>query len=144
MPGVTSAVAAAAYAGIPVTHRGLATTFTVVSGSEDPAKPDSSVRWDILAQTGGTLVVIMGLAALENITAALRRHGMAGNTPAALVQWGTWSRQVTVTGDLQTIARLGAEAGTQTAGCGHLRAGRRFERRPSPGLTAARCPASGS
>ena len=111
VPGVTSAVAAAAYAGIPVTHRGLATTFTVVSGSEDPAKPNSSVRWDILAQTGGTLVVIMGLAALDNITAALHRHGMAENTPAALVQWGTWGRQVTVTGDLQTIARLGAEAG---------------------------------
>ena len=111
VPGVTSAIAAAAYAGIPITHRGLSTTFTVVSGSEAPDKPNSSVRWDILAQTGGTLVVMMGLAALESITAALRSHGMAADTPAALVQWGTWSKQATVSGDLQNIASLGAEAG---------------------------------
>ncbi len=62
VPGVTSAIAAPAYAGIPLTHRGTASSFTVVSGSEDPSKPESSVSWEALARTGGTLVVMMGWA----------------------------------------------------------------------------------
>ncbi len=113
VPGITSAVAAAAYAGIPVTHRGLATTFTVVSGSEDPAKGRSSVRWDVLAKNGGTLIVMMGLAALGSITNTLRENGMAGDTPAALIQWGTWSKQTTVTGCLEDIVEKGETAGLQ-------------------------------
>lgn len=113
VPGVTSAVAAAAYAGIPVTHRGLATTFNVVSGSEDPAKPQSSVRWDFLAKNGGTLVVMMGLAALGSITKTLSNNGMAADTPAALVQWGTWGKQATVTGCLEDIVKKGEIAGLQ-------------------------------
>ena len=113
VPGVTSAVAAAAYAGIPVTHRGIATTFTVVSGSEDPAKPQSSVPWDALAKNGGTLVVMMGLAALGSITETLARNGMSVDTPAALVQWGTWSKQTTVTGRLEDIVKKGEKAGLQ-------------------------------
>ena len=64
VPGITSAIAAAAYAGIPLTHRGISTCFTVVSGSEDPAKPETSVNWQALARTGGTLVVLMGWSAL--------------------------------------------------------------------------------
>ena len=113
VPGVTSAVAAAAYAGIPVTHRGLATTFTVVSGSEDPAKKGSSVPWDVLAKNRGTLIVMMGLAALGSITKTLSDNGMAGDTPAALIQWGTWSKQTTVTGCLEDIVEKGESAGLQ-------------------------------
>ena len=111
VPGVTSAVAAAAYAGIPVTHRGVSTAVTFVTGSEDPAKPESSTPWPILAQTGGTLVILMGWANLPGIVSALRDGGMASDTPAALVQWGTWNRQRTVSGTLEEIESLGRTAG---------------------------------
>ena len=106
IPGITSSIAAAAYAGIPVTHRGLATTFTVVSGSEDPSKPDSSVPWEVLAKNGGTLIVLMGMAALQSITDTLVQNGTTTDTPAALVNWGTWAKQVTVTGNLGNIVQL--------------------------------------
>ena len=111
VPGVTSAIAAPAYAGIPVTHRGLASCFTVVSGSEDPSKDETSVDWARLAKTGGTLVVLMGWRALEGIVEALAREGMAPDTPAALVQWGTEPYQRSVTGTLENILALGKEAG---------------------------------
>lgn len=112
-PGVTSPVGAAAYAGIPLTHRGMSSTFTVVSGSEDPSKPDSAVSWEALARTGGTLVVLMGWKELEGIVEALRSNGMDPATPAALVQWGTWPKQKTVAGNLEDIVDKGREAGLQ-------------------------------
>ena len=111
VPGITSAVAAAAYAGIPVTHRRISTCFTVVSGSEDPSKPESVIPWDILANTGGTLVVLMGWAALASIMETLQEKGMDPATPVALVQWGTWPRQKTVTGDLTDVVEKGRAAG---------------------------------
>ena len=111
VPGVTSAIGGPAYAGIPLTHRGIATSFTVVTGSEDPSKPESSVEWKALARTGGTLVVLMGWSSLESILATLTREGMAPSTPVALVQWGTWPGQTTVTGCLENIVALGREAG---------------------------------
>ena len=115
VPGVSSAIAAPAYAGIPVTHRGIATGFTVVSGSEDPSKPESTVRWQELARSlaaqGGTLMTLMGWASIEKILAALEQAGLSADTPVALVQWGTWNRQRTVTGTLSTAARKGRETG---------------------------------
>ena len=111
VPGVTSAVGAPAYAGIPLTHRGIATSFTVVSGSEDPLKGESSVNWVALARAGGTIVVLMGWSSLEAILATLAREGMESSTPVALVQWGTWPDQTTVTGRLDNIVSLGREAG---------------------------------
>ena len=111
VPGITSAIAAAAYAGIPVTQRRMATCFTVVSGSEDPSKPESVIPWDVLARTGGTLVVLMGWAALQSILSTLQREGMAADTPVALVQWGTWRRQKTVDGTLSNIVEKAAAAG---------------------------------
>jgi uroporphyrinogen III methyltransferase/synthase len=113
VPGVTSAIGGPAYAGIPLTHRGIATSFTVVSGSEDPSKGESSVDWKALARTGGTLVVLMGWSSLESILATLTREGMAPSTPVALVQWGTWPGQTTVTGCLEDIVILGREAGLE-------------------------------
>ena len=115
VPGVSSAIAAPAYAGIPVTHRGIATGFTVVSGSEDPSKPESSVRWEELGRSlaahGGTLMTLMGWASMEKILEALQQAGLSADTPVALVQWGTWSRQRAVTGTLATAAGKGRAAG---------------------------------
>lgn len=111
VPGVTSAIAGPAYAGIPLTHRGIATTFTVVSGSEDPSKPESTVPWGILAKNGGTLVVLMGWASLEKILGTLQKEGLPPTTPAALIQWATWSDQQTVTGNIENILELGKDAG---------------------------------
>ena len=111
VPGVTSAIAALAYAGIPITHRGISTTFTVVSGSEDPSKPESTIPWDVLAKNGGTLVVLMGWKSLKTILATLEENGLAPTTPAALVQWGTWNDQKTVTGNIGNILELGTDAG---------------------------------
>ena len=113
VPGVTSPIGAAAYAGIPLTHRGMSSSFTVVSGSEDPSKPDSAVSWEALARTGGTLVVLMGWARMEAILDALRCGGMDPATPVALVQWGTWSQQKTITGRLENIADRGRQAGLE-------------------------------
>ena len=111
VPGVTSAIAAPAYAGIPLTHREIATSFTVVSGSENPAKQDSSVNWKALAKTGGTLVVLMGWNALDDIVRALADDGMDASTPVALIRWGTEAYQQTVTGILEDIVERGREAG---------------------------------
>ena len=104
-------MAAAAYAGIPVTHRGVSTAVTIVTGSEDPSKGETTTDWSALAKTGGTLVTLMGWAALPGIAATLQSNGMSADTPAALVQWGTWSRQRTVTGTLADIAERGKAAG---------------------------------
>ena len=111
VPGVTSAVAAAAYAGIPVTHRGLSTAVTIVTGSEDPSRGETATDWAALAKTGGTLVTLMGWATLPGIVATLQANGMAADTPAALVQWGTWPRQRTVAGSLSDIVARGVAAG---------------------------------
>ena len=113
VPGVTSPVAAAAYAGIPLTHRGISSSFTVVSGSEDPSKPDSAISWEALARSGGTLVVLMGWAEMEGILERLRCGGLDPATPAALVQWGTWLQQKTITGCLENIVDRGRRAGLE-------------------------------
>lgn len=103
VPGVTSAVAAPAYAGIPLTHRQFASCVTFVTGHEDPAKTESMIHWDALAKTGGTLVFLMGVKNLPHITRRLAAAGMAADTPAALVRWGTTPRQEVVSGTLETI-----------------------------------------
>ena len=111
VPGVTSAVAAPAFAGIPVTHRGMASQVTIVTGSEDPEKPESSVDWQALASCGGTLVVLMGWKNLPTIVEALLSNGRSSDTPAALVQWGTGPRQKSVSADLGSIVEQGRKEG---------------------------------
>ena len=111
VPGVTSSIAAPAYAGIPVTHRGVATSFTVVTGSEDPSKPDSQLDWDALARLSGTLIFLMGWQALPSIAKELISHGASPGRPAAIVQWGTRPNQRSVTGTLENIAEVGKSAG---------------------------------
>jgi uroporphyrinogen III methyltransferase/synthase len=102
--GITAGIAAAAYAGIPVTHRGLSTSVTFVTGHEDPAKPTTQTNWDALAKAGGTLVLYMGVKTLPAIVSALMKGGMSGDIPAATIQWGTHPRQRTVVATLETIA----------------------------------------
>jgi uroporphyrinogen III methyltransferase/synthase len=104
VPGVTAGIAAPAYAGIPVTHRGLATSVTFVTGHEDPAKGEAKVDWSALARAGGTIVLYMGVKSLPRIVSSLEAGGMRTDTPAAAIQWGTHAHQRTVTGTLSTIA----------------------------------------
>ncbi len=103
VPGVTSALAVPAYAGIPVTHRGLSSSLAIITGHEDPAKPGSAIRWDRLATACDTLVCLMGVSTLPGVTAQLIRHGRKPSTPCAVIEWGTSPRQRTVTGTLKTI-----------------------------------------
>ncbi|MFC2029173.1 uroporphyrinogen-III C-methyltransferase [Chloroflexota bacterium] len=104
VPGVTSAVAAPAYAGIPVTHRGLASSVAIITGHEDPAKDGSAHDWAQLATGTDTLVLLMGVGNLSKIAELLMAHGRPADTPAALVRWGTTPRQKTVRGTLADIA----------------------------------------
>ncbi|HEV8672507.1 MAG TPA: uroporphyrinogen-III C-methyltransferase [Methylomirabilota bacterium] len=101
VPGVSSAVAVPAYAGIPVTHRGLASSFAVVTGHEDGGR--QTVDWGRLATAVDTLVVLMGVGSLPRIVGELRAHGRAAETPVALIRWGTTAAQETVTGTLADI-----------------------------------------
>jgi uroporphyrinogen III methyltransferase/synthase len=110
VPGVTSAIAAPAYAGIPVTHRGVSTHVTFVTGHEDPSKDESDTDWEALARAGGTLVVLMGAGRIGVIAKALLAGGLDEATPVAAVRWGTRPEQRTVRATLATIADAGVEA----------------------------------
>jgi uroporphyrinogen III methyltransferase/synthase len=111
VPGVSAAVAVPAYAGIPVTHRGLGSSFAVVTGHEDPDKGAESVDWARLATAVDTLVVLMGLRSLPRIAATLMAHGRVPETPVALIRWGTTEAQETVTGTLGDIVVRAQHAG---------------------------------
>ena len=111
VPGVTSAIAAPAYAGIPVTHRGIATSFAVITGHEDDAKSESQVAWERIAAGADTLLFLMGRRTLPEIAQELIKAGRDPATPAAVVRWGTTSQQSVVTGTLTTIADVADEAG---------------------------------
>jgi uroporphyrinogen III methyltransferase / synthase len=111
VPGVSAAVAVPAYAGIPVTHRGLASSFAVVTGHEDPAKDAVEVDWGRLATAVDTIVVLMGVKSLPRIVAELVAHGRPPATPVALIRWGTTEAQETLVGTLADIvARAEAAA----------------------------------
>lgn len=111
VPGVTSGVAAPAYAGIPVTHRESSSCVTLLTGHEDPSKESPALRWRALVESGATLVIYMGVERLEGICEQLQRAGMEGSRPAALVQWGTLPNQRTVSGTLATLVERVREAG---------------------------------
>ena len=111
VPGVTSIVAAPAYAGIPLTHRNLSSSFTVVTGNEDPKKTESALDWKVLAQLSGTLVVLMGWRNMPSIVETLIANGKSPRTPAALIMWGTEPWQIAVTGPLSNIVDLAYEKG---------------------------------
>lgn len=104
VPGITSAIAAPAYAGIPVTKRFSSTSFTVVTGHEDPAKEHSHVDWEAIAAVGGTLLILMGVANIEEIARRLQAGGRSPHTPVAAVRWGTRPNQEVVRSTLGAIA----------------------------------------
>ena len=106
VPGITSAVGGPGVAGIPVTHRDHASSVSFVTGHEDPTKAESAVEWDVLAATGGTIVVLMGVGKLPDYTAALREAGMAPDTPVALVERATWPGMQVATGTLDDIVAV--------------------------------------
>lgn len=121
VPGVTSAIAAPAYAGIPVTHRDAASSFAVITGHERDDSRESGERaagaaegrrrWDRIAHAADTLVFLMGVEALPEIAARLMEQGRDSATPVALVQWGTWPKQRVVTGTLADIVDAARAAG---------------------------------
>ncbi len=105
VPGITSAIAVPAYAGIPVTLRHSSTSLTIVTGHEDPSVgDDGSVDWQAIAKVGGTIVILMGVARLRAIAAELIAGGRSPDTPAAAVRWGTRPHQTTVRATLATLA----------------------------------------
>ena len=104
VPGISSTVAAPNYAGIPVTHRDFCSAYQVITGHEDPTKPESGLDWAQIARMPGTKVVLMGVERIRQIAAELVANGMAAKTPVAMVRWGTTGRQKTITGTLATIA----------------------------------------
>lgn len=109
VPGVSAAIAVPAYAGIPVTHRGVGSSFAVVTGHEDATKDREAVDWAGLATAVDTLVVLMAARSLRRIAAVLVGHGRAPDTPAALIRWGTTAAQeevVTTLGDIVTRPEL--------------------------------------
>ncbi len=111
IPGVTSAIAVPAYAGIPLTHRDHTSTVAFITGHEDPEKEASAIAWDRIATGVGTLVFLMGVGNLPKIAEALMAHGRSGDTPVAVIERGTGPEQRTVTGSLQDIAELAAREG---------------------------------
>ena len=110
VPGVTSASAAATYAGIPITHRDFTSSVAFITGHEDPTKKDSRLAWDKIATGIGTLVFYMGIKNLPSITENLIRHGRAPETPVAVIRWASTPEQRSLVGTLADIAARVKEA----------------------------------
>ena len=109
VPGVTSAVAVPAYAGIPLTHRDFTSTVAFITGHEDPGKESSDIEWDKISTGAGTLVFLMGVGNLTQIAESLMAHGRSPDTPVAVIRRGTVAEQRTVVGSLGNIARMAKE-----------------------------------
>jgi uroporphyrinogen III methyltransferase / synthase len=111
VPGVSSVVAAPNYAGIPLTHRDYCSSFTVITGHEDPEKPGAVVDWAQIAKTPGTKVILMGVERIRELSSSLVQNGMSPETPVAMIRWGTTGRQQSIEGTLATIADIVEKAG---------------------------------
>jgi len=116
IPGITSAIAVPAYAGIPLTHRDHSSAACLITGHEDPEKDKSKINWESLAQFSGTLVFLMGIANLEKIVGKLVENGLSEETPAGVVSNGTTPNQRTVIGTLGTICDRFTEQGLKPPG----------------------------
>ena len=111
VPGISSTIAAPAYAGIPLTHRDLVSSVTFITGHEQPGKTVSSINWDALARSGSTLVFVMGVKNLPNIVANLTAAGLDPKTPSAIIYRGTTCRQRSLVAPLEDLARRANEEG---------------------------------
>jgi uroporphyrin-III C-methyltransferase len=111
VPGITSGIAAPAYAGIPVTHRDYASSFAIVTGHSRTENEEDHLNWSALAQGIDTIAFYMGIKNLNYICTRLIEHGKNPNTKAAIIQWGTTAQQKTITGNLKNIEELAAKAG---------------------------------
>lgn len=109
VPGITSAISAPAYAGIPVTHRDHASMVTFITGHEDPTKEESALDWETLAKFSGTIVILMGVKMLERNVNELMRYGKDPSTPIALIERGTRPDQKVTVGTLENIVSLKKE-----------------------------------
>ena len=110
VPGISSIIAAPSYAGIPLTHREHCSSFTVITGHEDPDKDESALDWKRVAREPGTKVLLLGVERIGKIVAALEANGLPADTPAAMVRWGTMGRQQTITATVGTLAAKVAKA----------------------------------
>jgi uroporphyrin-III C-methyltransferase len=113
VPGVTGAIAGPAVAGITVTHRDHASTVSFVTGHEDPTKEESAVDWEALADTGGTIVVLMGVGKLGEYADALLDAGLDPDTPLALIERATWPDEQVATGTLGDAVAVRDNAGIE-------------------------------
>ncbi|HYY50005.1 MAG TPA: uroporphyrinogen-III C-methyltransferase [Nitrososphaeraceae archaeon] len=111
IPGITSAIGSAAYAGIPLTHRRYASSVAIVTGHEDPKKREPNVKWDKLAKTVNTIVIFMGVEELEYISYKLIKAGMSKKLDVAVIENGTTMKQRVVKGNLSNIAQIARENG---------------------------------
>lgn len=110
IPGVSSAVAVPAYAGIPVTHRKLASSVTIITGHE---AQEGRLQWDVLAKLRGTLVILMGVGALAQNLSRLVRCGKPAETPAAIIEQGTTKNQRVIVGTISDLPSKAREAGVR-------------------------------
>jgi uroporphyrin-III C-methyltransferase len=113
VPGITSALAVPASVGIPLTHRRYASQVTILTGNEDPAKPGPALDWQLLAQSRGTIVVLMGIANLAKIAGALVQNGKPRTTPVAIIERGMRRDRRVTTGTLEDIAAAAQRAGVK-------------------------------
>lgn len=105
VPGITSGIASATYAGIPLTHRKMASSVVLVTGHEDPTKGAEAVKWKNLASAADSIVIMMGLSRIVGICQSLIEGGLCPDTPVAVIQNGTTPQQRVITGSLETIAQ---------------------------------------
>src|SRR5919112_434933 len=103
IPGISSAIGAAIYSGIPLTHRKFSSSVAIVTGHEDPTKEEKSVRWDKIATAVDTIVILMGVEKLESILQKLKKHGLSDETKIAVIEKGTLQDQKIIIGDFKNI-----------------------------------------
>lgn len=106
VPGVSSGIGVPAYAGIPVTHRSLSSSVAFITGHEDPSKNESSIHWEHLSKAVDTIVVFMGVGRIAEIASQLMTHGKSGETPVAVIRWGSYEDQQTWVTTLDDVASL--------------------------------------
>ena len=138
VPGVTAGIAASAYAGIPVTQRGVSSAVAFVTGHENPDKPETQIDWPALAAFPGTLVFYMGVRSLGRIAEALIDGGRRADQPAAVIERGTFAAQREVVGTLETIAQIAREQKGKAAHLGHPHHATSSSKRPRSAASARR------